>query len=261
MATKQDICKTLNDMLDSIPEVLAVWEGGSKAAGFEDKYSDIDLMIVCKDDFVETLFTKIETFVDEQYSIIKKFRVPEPAWHGFSQAVYQARNVPELFYFDISVLKESLEDKFLDIERHGNPDIWFDKKNIIAHTNFSEQKKLELINKFFYIATQNDFVTINEIKKAIVRNRFIDAFPLYFHFISRNLAILLNILHRPNKTDFGLRYIHRDYPENDFKLIENSLKVNNIKELKESFGFLLDRFNSAKNEIRSKNLIYEELKP
>lgn len=255
MKTKKEICKAFKDMLIAIPEVFSVWEGGSKATGYEDRFSDIDLMIICKDDYVETLFTIIEEFVDKQYHITRKFRVPEPSWHGFSQVFYEAKNVPEFFCFDISVLKESLDDKFLDVERHGKPDIWFDRKNLIIQASFSENKKQELVEKFYKLATQADFITINETKKAIARDRFIDAFPMYFNFISRNVISLLNILHRPEKTDFGLRYIQRDFPKTDYELIENALKVCNINELEEHFRLILNRYHSAKNEIIASKLI------
>ena len=249
MKNKKMICDELNQMLSSLHEVSAVWEGGSVASGYEDSFSDLDLMIVCNDDLTEAVIEKIENFIDINYSISRKFRVPEPSWHGFSQVFLQCKEVPEFFYFDICVLKESLQDKFLEVERHGTPNIWFDKNNIIISQNCSEKTKSNLMQKGFLSATQTDFITINEIRKAIARKRFIDAFPLYLQFIARNLTILLNIIHRPYKTDFGTRYIYRDYPASDYELVENSFKVNDIDELEKKFETAFARYQALKSEI------------
>ncbi len=56
----------------------------------------------------------------------------------------------------------------------------------------SEPEKVEQKARHFYkIATQSDFLTITEIQKAIVRKRYSEAFPVYYQFIARNLAIFI----------------------------------------------------------------------
>ncbi len=106
-------------------------KGGSAATGFEDEFSDLDLAIVCKDHAVEAIFSLLESWLKVNYSITRKFRVPEPSWHGFSQCFYQIENVPPLFYLDIAVIKKSLPDKFTESDRHGNAVVWFEKEKIL----------------------------------------------------------------------------------------------------------------------------------
>lgn len=252
MKTREIICKELNDFLFKQSEVLAVWEGGSVATGFADKYSDLDLVIVVNDEYVEETFRSLDEFIDKTYQIIRKFRVPEPTWHGFSQTFYQAKDVPDLFYFDISVMKKSLEDKFLENSRHGYAKIWFEKEKFVKEVQSIDSEVEQRVKKFFNIATATDFITILEIKKGIKRALFSEVFPLYFTFIVRHLGILLNIIHRPHKVDFNLRYIYRDYPEADYKLLESALQVNNISELDSKFNLLLEKYEILKLDISNK---------
>ncbi len=252
MKTREIICKELNDFLFKQSEVLAVWEGGSVATGFADKYSDLDLVIVVNDEYVEETFRSLDEFIDKTYQIIRKFRVPEPTWHGFSQTFYQAKDVPDLFYFDISVMKKSLEDKFLENSRHGYAKIWFEKEKFVKEVQSIDSEVEQRVKKFFNIATATDFITILEIKKGIKRALFSEVFPLYFTFIVRHLGILLNIIHRPHKVDFNLRYIYRDYPKADYKLLESALQVNNISELDSKFNLLLEKYEILKLDISNK---------
>lgn len=254
MKTREIICKELNDFLFKQGEVLAVWEGGSVATGFADQYSDLDLVIVVNDDYVEEMFKAIDAFINTNYRTIRKFRVPEPAWHGFSQTFYQAEDVPEYFYFDISVMKKSLEDKFLETSRHGTPKIWFEKETFVVAEESLKDDIHKRIKRLYKMATATDFITILEIRKAIKRGLFTEAFPLYFTFIIRHLVVMLNIIHRPEKVDFNLRYIYRDYPQKDFKLIENALQVQNISDLSAKFNQMIKIYEWATNEISNKIL-------
>jgi len=251
MKTREIICKELNKFLFEQNGVLAVWEGGSVATGFADNYSDLDLVIVVNDEFVEETFKCIDDFIDKTYQILRKYRVPEPTWHGFSQTFYQANDVPDLFYFDISVVKKSTEDKFLENSRHGFAKVWFEKEKFVKPVESKQSEIDQRVKKYFEIATASDFITIIEIKKKIKRRLFSEAFPFYFNFIARNLGILLNIVHRPHKVDFGLRYIYRDYPQSDHKLIEEALQVNNIEELEVKFTNLLVRYEELKSQIEN----------
>jgi hypothetical protein len=250
MKTKKQISNELQDLLISHEDVVAAWEGGSAATGFEDEFSDLDLVIICKDSAVERIFEEFDERLGKNYGILNKFRVPEPAWHGFSQCYYQIDKVHPLFYLDISLIKQSLPDKFTESDRHGNAVVWFEKEKILDSTPTEQEKVGKKAKHFYQIATQSDFITIIEIQKAIARNRYAEAFPIYFQFIARNLAILLNLKYRPAKVDFGLRYGYRDYEKADFEFIELLMKVSSIKELEEKFLLAKKRFYELKNEFK-----------
>lgn len=249
LKSRDQICSELKELLFKQTEIIAVWEGGSAATGYLDRFSDLDLAIVCEDSAVESVFNLLETYLSKDYGIIRQFRMPEPTWHGFSQAFYLIDKVIELFYLDIGVLKKSLPDKFTESDRHGNSVIWFEKEKVIDSSPTPAAKISAKCASFFKQATQADFLTILDIRKAVARQLFSEAFPLYLQFISRNLGTLLNIKYRPAKVDFGLRYAYRDYAKRDADLIEDLFKVNSIEELDIKFQKALQRFAELKEEL------------
>jgi len=71
-----------------------------------------------------------------------------------------------------------------------------------------------------------------DLKKQIIRGNYIDAFANYVPFFARFVS-LMNIKYRPAKYDFGLRYLYRDFPENEAKFIENLIKINSLEDMTE----------------------------
>jgi len=252
MKDREFIRKDMKDLLYQRNDVIAVWEGGSVATGFDDEYSDLDLGIICEDDSVETLYELVTEYLDKNYGIINKYRVPEPTWHGFSQCYYQTANVPELFYFDIAFIKRSVKEKFTESDRHGNSYVWFQKEEMLDSTPTSEEVFLQRGKMFYQKGTETFFLIDNAVLKYIKRNNFTEAFPAYYAFIARNLGIMLNLKHRPCKVDFGLLYGYRDYSTDDHKLIENLLKVNNLDELTQKYEIAKKRYLDLKEELGQK---------
>lgn len=217
--------------------VLAAWEGGSKATGYFDEYSDLDLQIIVKDEEVESIFNEIDAYLEGHYGIKRKFRIPEPNWHGHSQCFYLLDNTPSTFYLDLLVEKESAGNRFLESDRHGNAFVWFDKKKLIDTTPTPEDvTKRNCHNYFHRMDIYIPFCFI-DVQKQIFRNNRIDAFAIYFSLINRIVG-LMNIKHRPAKHDFGLRYLHRDFPKSDQKLIEKLMYVPDIKALQANLDML-----------------------
>ncbi|MDP3130545.1 MAG: hypothetical protein Q8N15_04315, partial [Bacillota bacterium] len=240
--SREDVRAILEKTLLDMPSVIAAVEGGSAATGYLDRYSDLDLEVVCEDDAVETVIDRITETLAERFGILRMFRVPEPAWHGFSQVFYQVDRVPPLYYIDFAVIKRSIPDKFTETDRHGHAVVWFDKAAVIAETTTSPEQILARGRRLYMTATSTDFLMILEARKGIARDDFAEAFTSYYRFLANHLAILLNLKHRPVKADFGLRYARRDYPKEDSALVETALKVATVAELAASLERLVSRF-------------------
>lgn len=249
MVLRSDVVRGLKRLLEKQQFVVAAWEGGSAATKKLDEYSDLDVLIVCEDDSVERVFDMLEYHLENAYGIMRKYRVPEPTWHNFSQSFYQIKNTSELFYLDIAVIKKSIPDKFTDPLRHGEGVFWFMKKDVFDESVDTMDDVNKRCKKFYKQATESDFLMILETKKALVRGRFVEAFPMYYGFIVRHLAVMLNLKNRKEKVDFNLRYISRDYNEEDLMLIDKALKVSTIDEMKEMFFQLLDEYLDLKEEL------------
>ena len=252
MKTRNEIKEGLKTLLEKNNKVIAAWEGGSAATGFLDDHSDLDLAVVCEDESVEEVFVEIESYLGLEYGIEEKFRMPEPAWHGFSQCFYKTGNVPELFYFDIAVIKKSNPNKFTETDRHGEAVIWFEKEKMVIPSVTPEEEITAKGKKLYHMATDTLFLTEIELKKALARKNFTEAFHQYYLIIYRTLGILLNLKYRPCKSDFGLRYADRDYEKHDAEFLDGLFKVTSTEELREKSDKVLLRISELRKELESK---------
>lgn len=252
MASRHDVRMLLEATLRGMPEVISAFEGGSAATGFLDEWSDLDLEAVCEDDAVEKVMATVRAALDRSFGILREYRIPEPAWHGFSQSFWLLRGTPPLYYVDFAVIRRSQPDKMTETDRHGHRVVWFERESVIAETVSSAADILARGKKLFANATAMDFLMILEARKGVARDDFAEAFSPYYRFLGGGLAVLLNLKHRPAKADFGLRYSRRDYPEADRALVEAALKVSSVAELSASLDRLVSRFEALKAELSAK---------
>lgn len=251
MNSRKEIVNIMKPWAQNQPSIIAAWEGGSAATNRLDQYSDLDLSLIVIDDQVETVFKDLEIFLKQNFSIINKYRIPEPAWHGLSQCFYEIHPVEKYVYLDIAVIKESQPEKLMEQDRHGIATVWFDRKGIYNPCISSEKEIVERGQKLYQSVIQTDFLIITEIDKGIARGEFIDVFPTYFSFISRHLGVMMNLKHRPEKADFGIRYARIDYNLQDRGILENGLRVSNTEELAEQFLIIKSRYKELKEELAS----------
>lgn len=247
------IRKAIKEMYMSNENVLVAFEGGSAATGYFDQYSDLDLGLITKDDYVEEAFKIMEEYLTANYGIKNKFRMPEPNWHGHSQCFYIINESPATFYVDFLIEKESSGNRFTESDRHGNTQIWFDKNNLIDTTPTPEDVTLQKCKKQYnFIKTYMPFMFI-DLEKQLLRDLKIDASVIYFGVLNRFVA-LLNILYRPAKHDFGMRYLHRDFPEDVVNLVLKLTNTGSINEIRGNFELIKEEFIRVCNLLDEKYL-------
>lgn len=228
--------------------LLAAWEGGSAATGRLDQYSDLDLYLVVEQD-VEVIFTSLEEFLAKKFGIIRKFRIPEPAWHGLSQCFYVVNHVAPLVYMDVAVIKRDAPDKYMERDRHGDAIVWFDHAMIYNPTPSSKEEIVNRGKATYASAISSDFLNMLEVEKGIKRGHFLDVFPPFYGFVQRQLVVMLNLKYRPERADFGLRYGRLDYGKDDVKLVEDAVKVSTIKELETMYKRVKTRYVQLVDEL------------
>jgi hypothetical protein len=136
---RKTVLKIIFDEIEPLPDILAAWEGGSTANGTGDQYSDIDLSLLVTSplrpilDRIESALEKLQ--VSHTWQPIKSF------WgEGMMQRVIVLKDSPKHFSVDVAVFDfahpQLLKD-FLEVERHGQPHVYFDKPNLIkpGHTD------------------------------------------------------------------------------------------------------------------------------
>lgn len=239
----------LVELLQDKDFIQAVWEGGSAATGFLDEYSDLDLMIIADDDKIESVFLLIDDFLLTNYGIERKFRVPEPCWHGMSQCYYILEKSPEFFFFDMAVQKLSAEEKFMEKDRHGDAQVWFDKKNIINSEPTPEDVVVKKGSRAFKNVTNSFFLMPIDVKKQVLRGRFVDALESYFRGCFGRLSVLLNLKYRPEKFDFNLRYSYRVYPHDVNEKLKDLMLVKNEEDLLKKIDILETWFYQLQLEL------------
>ena len=248
---RKKIINELRTLFESDRTIYSVWEGGSAASGFLDEYSDLDIGLICADDVVENIFTKLEEFLATNYGIKHKFRMPEPCWHGHSQCFYLLERTVPYFYIDILIEKESSGNRFTESDRHGNSVIWFDRKELIDPTPTPEDEILGRGSRMFKIIKGYVPFQIMDLKKQIQRGNEIDAYDLYNKLLNR-FGALLNLKFRPHKYDFGIRYMDRDYPDEITEMFKSLLAPGKIIDLKECTEILEIKIYELLNELDEK---------
>ena len=129
--TRESMVSVIREFIINSDLYLAAWEGGSAAYDYDDELSDLDLGIVCNDDDIEEAFASLYKMLDDTFHITKEVRIPEPAWHGYSQSFYFLEKVPPMVYVDFVAVKKSLPNNLTQSDRHGQAKIWFDPLNLI----------------------------------------------------------------------------------------------------------------------------------
>jgi hypothetical protein len=231
---RKEFIQNFKELITNCEFIHTAWEGGSAATGYLDEYSDLDLGIICDDDKIEAAFELIENYLQENYGIKRKFRMPEPNWHGHSQCFYQLEKPSEFLYADILIEKLSAGNRFMENDRHGNAIVWFDKKDLFDSTPTPQETIDTKCKRLYKMTAESIWVLVIEVKKQILRGNLVDAAVTYNQLLNR-MAPLFNLQFRQPKVDFGLRYAERDFPKETVDWLIDKLYVKDLNDLQNKF--------------------------
>lgn len=225
---KSNIENRLIELSKNSP-IKGLWFGGSRATGFEDDLSDTDIVGICEKPL--EFFNALEKFLKTIGTIDQVWNVEGNPWPHFYQKFYIFKDSFEVYYLDAGVftsLEPDFYREYFNGERHGKPDIIFDKDGILKRA--SEMKP----HRENPVVDTNNFLARFEVMyrtflKEALRGKFIDA-----HLFYMRLVQLYVQMHRhdeaPQKHDFGMRYVYRDLVGVGPK-IESYLKVTSIEQM------------------------------
>jgi len=129
--SREQILDALKQALEPQEYVLAMWEGGAAAFKRLDAWSDIDLMVTVKDNFIAETFEAIEGTLAALSPIELKYSPPQLPWPGIFQTFYRLRDAGPYLLVDAAVLQESAPEKLLAPEIHGQAAVYFDKTGVV----------------------------------------------------------------------------------------------------------------------------------
>jgi predicted nucleotidyltransferase len=228
---RQILLAKIVSTLEPLDFVLSLWQGGSQAHGYTDEWSDLDVAVIVEDNFVQKTFDIVETALAEIAEIELKYRIPEPTWHGHSQCFWRLKQTSPFLLIDFAVIKRSSKNDFLEIERHGNVPIAFDKANLIVPQHLDRSKHLsEMQLRFNEIKNRFDLLQ-SLVKKEIYRGHLIEAIGNYHAWTLLPLVEVLGMIYRPHRYDFKLKYFSRDFPPEIVDRVESLYCIANLEEI------------------------------
>lgn len=228
--SKSALTQIMQNALEADEKILAAWVGGSSATGYEDDYSDIDLVVICEDPVL--VFNRLEEALLKQHVINHVWKVDDSLWKNFFQKFYVLEDTPQTFFLDIGVFT-SLDvndyQEHFNKDRHGVPLVLFDKISLLMKA--SQNPKLE--NPPLRESSQQKArfeIIYRTFLKESLRGKYIDSFIFY-----QRLVMLVvqawRVRETPQKHDFGLRYLYRDFDASRSQQVEKFLRVSSLSEM------------------------------
>lgn len=216
--TRAALVATLQRALRALPEVDAVWEGGSAAFGSDDELSDVDVVAVVADDAVVSSFEAVEAALETLSPIV--LRLEMPATVGYTQRFYRLRDGGEFLVVDLALIRRSDPLIFREVELHGHGRTWFDRSGVLVETHLDLAADLALA-RARVPALRTAFEMFQHlVRKELRRGHATDALAFYQAWTLRPLVEALRLLHAPERRGFGLRYLARDLPAEVVRRIE-----------------------------------------
>jgi hypothetical protein len=230
--TREEILAALQAALEPRPDVYAMWQGGSAAFGRVDEWSDIDLQVDVADEHAEEILPLVERTLAALSPIDLKFELPQPAWHGHLQTFYRLGRAGRYLLVDFVVIKHSSPLKFLEEEIHGQAVVLFDKAGVISAPPLDRGALREkLRGRLEYLRTIFDLFQILTLKE-LNRGNALDALVFYTSYTLRPLVEVLRIRYKPERHDFGPRYLYVDLPAHVTQRVERLYFATDLEDLR-----------------------------
>lgn len=233
MITREQIAQAVQEKLEPLQFVNALWEAGSASFGRVDEFSDIDLVIDVADGRVHETVTAVEDALTSLSPIAHKYELPRPTWHGHYQAFLRLRDTHKFLLIDYVIIEHSNKNKFLEEELHGSPIIYFDRAAVVQSPPFDEEAYQTSLRNAFSDLQARFPLFVDFAEKELLRGRPMDALAFYNAFQIRPLITLLRMKYDPHRFSFGQRYLYHYLPEGDVARLEQLTFVGSAAELQE----------------------------
>ncbi len=160
----------------------------------------------------EAAFQVFEDALAGVARIAHTWRVEPPAFAGLAQRHYLLEPAPRYFAIECCVLPPDHAQQFLERERHGEPIVHFDRSGRVRALPIDRPAlAARLARRFAQIRAAWPIYRLL-VEKEILRGHALDAYGFYVNGLLRALIELAGMRHRPERFDFGWRYLHNDLP-------------------------------------------------
>lgn len=226
---REVILEKIIEELKSKDHIHLILEGGSKAFNRFDQFSDIDIMIGVEDDKIEKTFSEFENFLENLKGI--ESTLTWAANKGFHHKFYKLKNTHPYHVVDFYLIENSVENKELETEIHGDLVVYFDRFDYMKKKNFDQKAFDEKVNVYGDKMKRTFEFFFFMVEKEIARGHYIDALAFYFELTLKPLIRLLRKKYNPIHYNFELRYLYDELPKNITDELEQLLSISNMNDL------------------------------
>jgi hypothetical protein len=233
MLDRLELRNALHDRLVACDDVLAMWEAGSAAFDRADERSDLDIGLLVRDGSASRVWEVVERGLEDAGAFSIRWENPVHIFKGMTQRVYRPTGARRWLDLDIGIFPESVEDLYLQPQRHGRATILFDRSEgkRTSQSKFDEAAHGHRLREALHQEIMRWNLYRDFVAKEIARGRTLDAFGFYLAFAVRPVVTVLGMLHRPDRFDYGFRYVRDELPAEAVKAIERLCYVASPNEL------------------------------
>jgi hypothetical protein len=190
-----------------------------------DAYSDIDLEYLVADDAsLEDLYASAERAL-ETVSPITASHTPAKGRY------YKLKDGGDFLLVDLVFFRIGDSDHDVDVERHGERVVLFDKDDWLRPRPLDE-KALAVTRDQRYRELRTWFPMSQVfVRKAILRGQQVEAVNAFWACTLKPLADLLRMRYCPVRWDFGVRYLDRDLPPDVYAQVRDLAVVRDLADL------------------------------
>lgn len=230
---RQELRNALHDRLVKSDDALAMWEAGSAAFNRADERSDLDIGVLARSGWIDRVWQEVERGLDDVGGFSIRWENPAHIFKGMTQRIYRPARAGRWLDLDIGVFQDTAKDLYLQPQRHGRATIVFDRSEgtRTADLRFDETAHRQRMREALHQEIMRRNLYRDFVAKEIARGRTIDAFGFYLAFAVRPVLTVLGMLHRPDRFDYGFRYVKDELPADAERAIERLCYVASPTEL------------------------------
>lgn len=219
MENRDKIIEHLRNKLEEQDDVYAFWIEGSAPQGHADEFSDVDLWLSVDDDKIFSIYSDVEQILTGIAPIDFQYVVKNKGELGHN--VYHLQGMSEFLTIDINTQGIN-RDTYL-IKGIDDATIIFDKRGVVE---FKEREPANVDIELKRKKLQGFYAQMRpSLLKNVRRDKKLEAL-YYYHLILRYVTKFLRLKYGwYEKTDFDLKHIYRDIPENEVKNLERFYDV------------------------------------
>lgn len=255
MVNSEIIINKLKEQLEPVEYIYAMWLEGTNAIDEEDQYSDLDVYIDVKDEFIDEAVDKVEAVLAGISEIDYKYVMKHP--HSkLRQRIYHLKCSSEYLMIDFMWQLHSRDkDEFTYIK--GNKietaKVVFDKAEVIRYKDYNENEYKQW-NEDRLKDAEYRYSQHNRVIKYVKRGTYLEAYAYYNRYVLEPLIDVLRLIYTPAFAHYYLIHISKHIPKADAEKLQFFAKISSLEEIEkkvplaeEWFKELLKRLEEVKN--------------